>query len=1117
MFATESILFILGAIFLLVGLLGGGLEVSEVRVPPLSVQMRFITASIGVAMFAGAIILLTSTDEAPVEATPIVKITETPVPTPTNTATTTSTVVPSPTGTTLPTLSSTPAPPTLTATSTLTPTTTPTRPIPTPDVQFSDDFSTANNAWDRGDVESENLLVSQNITIEETYRIEAIGLTDERDTHLVAIPGIAAKDFYLEFTAALVEATEDSGFHVVVQFRASDDALYQMRVDDDAYAFWAWTSASGWNQLIDWQKSNAFSLVPDKVNTFAISAIESDIVILANGEHLLTIVDTTVDSSGQFKLGVTTDGEGESVTVDFDDVIVGRPNRSSTMSNILFQDSFANSDSSLDWNLESFDSDNTTISRNFVDEQYQMSIEAKSDDYSWGSSFLPGLSVKDFLLQFEITLAEAPNEATPILDVDFRKSANALYRLKLRNNEYAFLVWTEADEWDWLIDWTQSNAFSLEAGVPNEIKISAVGKDIAVFVNDEQILTISDDTVGAGGQIRFFAGVTGEGQTASFAFDDVLVERASLFSANTQFQDDFSSSDFDWDIESFVNDKVDVSYELIDEQYRISVTTTSEDRWTGLAEIPGVLAKDFHLQLDATLVDASDDASPSFLIRFRDNSKIYHVEFNDDSYTFSTWTPETGWNQLVSQTKSNAFALQVGIPNHFEIIAVGSEIAVLANGIQIMTIVDDTISASGQIKLGVEANGGGETSIFDFDNVLIEPISESVINNTLFEDDFSAFEFDWNIEQFISEKVTISREFVAGRYRLTTATTGDDDQVGRAPIPGLSTEDFRLRFEATLAAATENAAPELNIKFRDSSDFQYHIEFSDDSYTFWVWTTEGGWRQLIDWTKSDAFDLEVGVTNHFEIVAVGSEIAVFANDEQVMTIIDDSVTTGGQIRFGIEAAGGNETSAIDIDNVFVEQAFVSPLGEVLFEEDFTTSTFDWNLESSDSETTTISREFIDDQYRISTTTKTTSGRVGLATIPGLAVQDFQLQFEASIAEFSDEIEPTIFIRFRDDDDGFYQIRLKEGHYDFQVRTQEDGWNQLVDWSNDGNISLLSGAPHLIAVTASGSDITVFVNDAQIMTISDTTISTGGQIKIGVSSRGEGQFVTVDFDNIFINR
>lgn len=78
----KSVQMIIGAIFLLIGLLGGGLEVSAIRIPPVTLWIRLLSGAIGVlligVLFLPAVIIPPDPNTPPADSTVVASVTDMP-------------------------------------------------------------------------------------------------------------------------------------------------------------------------------------------------------------------------------------------------------------------------------------------------------------------------------------------------------------------------------------------------------------------------------------------------------------------------------------------------------------------------------------------------------------------------------------------------------------------------------------------------------------------------------------------------------------------------------------------------------------------------------------------------------------------------------------------------------------------------------------------------------------------------------------------------------------------------------------------------------------------------------------------------------------------------------
>ncbi|HJR78470.1 MAG TPA: hypothetical protein VJ821_00270 [Anaerolineales bacterium] len=192
-------LLLIGAVFFLIGLLGGGVEISAIKIPSLSRYPRIAFSVVGALMLGLAVFRILAPTNAAINAPSVVA--------------------------TLP-FSSTPTLPTtalsteVAATATLfeSPTVPPTE---NSNIVFSDDFESIPGVWTLGDEADENKTQNKSIT-RGKYMWQVSSIQPAIATQLPNAPIVS--DFELQVELRVVSGADGTGYGVT--FRTSDQARY---------------------------------------------------------------------------------------------------------------------------------------------------------------------------------------------------------------------------------------------------------------------------------------------------------------------------------------------------------------------------------------------------------------------------------------------------------------------------------------------------------------------------------------------------------------------------------------------------------------------------------------------------------------------------------------------------------------------------------------------------------------------------------------------------------------------------------------------------------------------------------------------------------------------------
>lgn len=183
------------------------------------------------------------------------------------------------------------------------------------------------------------------------------------------------------------------------------------------------------------------------------------------------------------------------------------------------------------------------------------------------------------------------------------------------------------------------------------------------------------------------------------------------------------------------------------------------------------------------------------------------------------------------------------------------------------------------------------------------------------EEDFQTNYRKWPIAQLADNPFTREERAVReGSYRFSAYFK--EEAFTTSAVPDFWGRDLGLQFDATLLNKSGEGIARFAVKVRQSGDEFYLARFGDDGfYSLQYWKNDSVW-QVIEWTESDAFDLSLGRTNQFSILANGFELTLCANGRLIESVADPKLNSGGNVAVGLSATPGLSIVAL-FDNVAV--------------------------------------------------------------------------------------------------------------------------------------------------------------------------------------------------------
>jgi tetratricopeptide (TPR) repeat protein len=178
----------------------------------------------------------------------------------------------------------------------------------------------------------------------------------------------------------------------------------------------------------------------------------------------------------------------------------------------------------------------------------------------------------------------------------------------------------------------------------------------------------------------------------------------------------------------------------------------------------------------------------------------------------------------------------------------------------------------------------------------------------LLQDEFEDNQNDWDLGVSDKDKVRFNWQITEGKYRWEAHAY---ESYGFQSIPDHDpVEDFYLSVDIRKVAGPDSAR--YGIVFRSDDDNWYMLSIYDPGqYSLWL-RHNGKWVALIMSRKTDA--IHPGQINHVELMAVGPEISIAINGQQV-TGVNDERLQHGWIGLNTQITEAGEDAIIEFDNL----------------------------------------------------------------------------------------------------------------------------------------------------------------------------------------------------------
>jgi hypothetical protein len=288
----KVVLLVIGAVFFLIGLLGGGVEVSAVKIPTVSKYPRVTFLVVGSALLGLAMYRILFPADLGVAVPPG--------------------SAPSPSGPPTQAPSALPVGNTATATPEpdLTPTASPTPPLAV-NMVFSDDFEIDAGEWATGETSTESVTEQKTIS----YGKYVWDVTAASPAFVTEYPNApVVSDFELQAEMRLVDGAEDAGYGLI--FRSSEKGLYVFQISAGGFQLAFQDEQKEWAYPVVWRASPAVN--QNGPNILKVVAKGSNIQLFINGQFVRTVSDSR-SLSGKTGISVSLYKAEDTAKLEVDD------------------------------------------------------------------------------------------------------------------------------------------------------------------------------------------------------------------------------------------------------------------------------------------------------------------------------------------------------------------------------------------------------------------------------------------------------------------------------------------------------------------------------------------------------------------------------------------------------------------------------------------------------------------------------------------------------------------------------------------------------------------------------------------------------------------------------
>lgn len=385
----------------------------------------------------------------------------------------------------------------------------------------------------------------------------------------------------------------------------------------------------------------------------------------------------------------------------------------------------------------------------------------------------------------------------------------------------------------------------------------------------------------------------------------------------------------------------------------------------------------------------------------------------------------------------------------------------------------------------------------------------------MFQDDFSSNQNDWPTGPQEDEYGKTDSKLADGHYRMT-----QEAKQGVFVWNNLADKDydnFIFSVEATIVEKKVADTFAYGLTLRENVDDAdlYAFELDTNGHYSVSVRHKEEWKTLVKWTKSPVINREG--TNQLTVKAAGSAFTFYVNGNEVTTLEDDTLTTGA-IGLALDLYDKGDKATVDFDNLFIrslnpdELATLKTNQAALFEDTFDSDAKGWSTGEFEDEYSQNKVTIEQGVYNLSVTSKPDKLPYVEKQLPNKEFSDFVLSVD--VTPLDSETYYSYGVAFRLDKDGNVYVFEVGNDGLYAVLLYDGDWKKLKDWSSTPAIK--PGETNHLTISAKGKNLTFFVNDVQLTTLEDNTISEG-KIALVVDMAEGDKSTKVNFDNLVIKK
>lgn len=688
----------------------------------------------------------------------------------------------------------------------------------------------------------------------------------------------------------------------------------------------------------------------------------------------------------------------------------------------------------------------------------------------------------------------------------------------------------------------------------NHFKVVAEKNQIALYINDQWLKTVTDATLASGGVGLF---ISSDDPGAKVGFDNLKIygiNRPLTLPQGAPFPTPTDPNVL-WQVnfgKGCTPDEDQYSLRQCEGgEFTVSKKTGPGARWFFYYDNYA----DAVFEMDTHYVSGPPDTRFGLLFRVDPQGNNFYTLMvtRDGQYAVFRYDGKQ-FLTLVPYTVSPAVGRDTAA-NHLKVVAQGTRFTAYVND-QLLTTFTD--AALGQGSLGMILDSDQPNAKVAFNNLRVSRLPAGTTTTTgtpapsatpratttvtatsqfsldflfnppttgtppstgdtsvVFTDDFST---DCNLPKSNTEDLT--RKCEGGEYTILIKSPNIAIRASYA------TEYGDAVLEADARAVVDSGNMAYGLLLHESSDYDHYYVFGvkPDGRYFLLRYDRPNWTTVVPNTASSAIKKGTA-TNRLKAILQDTQLALYVND-QWLTTVDGITLTQGHL--GLYADSEKPGAKAAFDNLRISKInrpltlppggpapgpTATPTGAanadttVVLRDDFTPPCELYEGQSGNSTYACAAGE-----YQITTQSDPNGSRAAWVFY-GDMPDDVVVEADAHKVSGPDATEYGVIFRVTNDADDFYGFTIMGNQYSLFYHTAGGNYADLIPWTRFNAIKTGTAFNHL-KVIAQGNQIALYINDQWLTTLTDKSSTQGTVGFFAGVSKGTGK---VGFDNLSVSR